>query len=78
AGWSRDPASFPYWDNDPAQLTGVAYFSYFEILNQRWPNPDATAVLDSARPMSARHSAPVLTFTHGGLLADGPSEETRP
>lgn len=74
AGWSRDPASFPYWDSDPAQLTGAAYFSYFEILNQRWPNADATAVLDSARPVSARHSAPVLTFTHGGLLTDGPSD----
>ncbi len=77
ADWARDPASFPYWDGDPALLTGVSYFSYFEILNQRWPNPNATEVLDSARPMTARHSAPELTFTHGGLLGDGPAEETR-
>jgi hypothetical protein len=67
AGWSRNPASFPYWDGDSSRLTGVTYFSYFEILNQRWPNEDATALLQQARPMTARHSAPVLTFTHGGL-----------
>ena len=68
AGWSRDPSSFPYWEGDPERLTGVTYYSYFEILNARWPNADATALLRNARPMTARHSAPVLTFTHGGLL----------
>ena len=76
AAWSRDPASFPYWDGDPDQLTGVTYFSYFEILNERWPNAHAAALLRESRPMTARHSAPVLTFTHGGLLADRPGFRT--
>jgi hypothetical protein len=70
AGWSRDPSSFPYWDDDPQRLTGATYFSYFEILNAHWPNEDAAALLRGARPLTARHSAPVLTFTHGKLLRD--------
>jgi len=32
---------------------------------------DAAALLRESRPMTARHSAPVLTFTHGDLLKDG-------
>lgn len=75
AGWTRDPSSFPYWDGDLDQLRGVTYFSYFEILNARWPNADATSLLRDARPMTARHSAPVLTFTHGGLLRDQPASD---
>jgi hypothetical protein len=70
AGWTRDPASFPYWDDDPNRLTGVTYFSYFEILNAHWPNEHATILLQNARPMTARHCSPVLTFTHGELLED--------
>jgi hypothetical protein len=70
AEWTRDPASFPYWKEDPGQLRGVTYFSYFEILNAHWPNDDATALLRKSRPMTARHSVPVLTFTHGELPAD--------
>ena len=70
AGWTRDPGSFPYWDGDVDQLRGVTYYSYFEILNAHWPNDDAAALLRDARPMTARHSAPVLTFTHGDLLKD--------
>jgi len=72
AGWTRDPASFPYWDRDVDQLRGVSYFSYFEILHAHWPNNDAAVLLRNARPMTARHSAPVLTFTHGDLLTDKP------
>jgi len=72
AGWTRDPESFPYWERDPDQLRGVTYFSYFEILHAHWPNEDAEVLLREARPMTARHSAPVLTFTHGDLLADKP------
>lgn len=72
ASWTRDPASFPYWEGDPKRLTGVSYFSYFEILNGHWPNEDATWLLRRARPMTAGHSAPVLTFTHGDLLEDRP------
>jgi hypothetical protein len=70
AGWTRDPASFPYWGDDPNRLTGVTYFSYFEILNAHWPNEHATPMLQDARPMTARHCTPVLTFTHGELLED--------
>jgi hypothetical protein len=55
----------------PDRLTGVTYYSYFEILNARWPNADATALLRNACPMTARHSAPVLTFTHSGVLKYG-------
>ena len=71
AGWTRDPASFPYWQGKANQQLGVKYFSYFEILHARWPNADAAALLRESRPMTAHHSAPVLTFTHGDLLKDG-------
>jgi hypothetical protein len=73
AGWTRNPASFPYYKGDPKGLAGVNYFSYFEILNPRWPNADATALLAGQRPMTARHGAPALTFTHGGLPEERPA-----
>ena len=76
ATWTRDPGSFPYWKDNPNQLRGVDYFSYFEILDAHWTNEDAAALLRGARPITARHSAPVLTFTHGDLREDGP--ETSP
>jgi hypothetical protein len=76
AGWTRDPASFPYWDDAPSKLRGVTYFSYFEILHAHWPNDDAAIVLRNARPMTARHSVPVITFTHGDLLNDGQASDT--
>jgi hypothetical protein len=65
AAWTADPAAFPYWQGDPQQLLGVTYFSYFEILNPRWPNAAATALLEDSRPKTADHAAPFLTFTHG-------------
>lgn len=67
AGWSRRPSTFAYFKGDPKGLVGTTYFSYFEILNPRWPNADATALLAEQRPMTATHSAPALTFTHGDL-----------
>ncbi|MCL4204998.1 MAG: alginate lyase family protein [Pirellulaceae bacterium] len=67
AGWTRDPASFPYWEGDAKRLRGVDYFSYFEILHAHWPNEHAAELLRQSRPLTARHSAPALTFTHGGL-----------
>lgn len=67
AAWTRDPKSFPYWHGDVDQLRGVGYYSYFEILHVHWPNKDAAALLRDSRPMTARHGAPVLTFTHGDL-----------
>ncbi len=66
----RRPATFPYFREDPALLVGRTYISYFEVLNARWPHPDATALLTELRPLSADHSAPALTFTHGDLPGD--------
>ncbi len=67
AGWTRRPETFPYYKGDPKGLAGVTYYSYFEVLNPRWPHADATALLAGRRPMTASHSAPALTFTHGDL-----------
>lgn len=68
AQWTSEPDSFPYWEGDPKKLKGVRYFSYFEILNAHWPNDDASKLLSEARPMTANHTAPFLTFTHGKIL----------
>jgi len=68
ASWTAMPSTFPYWTGDPKELRGVDYFSYFEILNAHWPNDSASALLVKARPMSANHSAPFLTFTHGKAI----------
>ena len=65
AEWTCKPDSFPYWKDDPKELKSVHYFSYFEILNAHWPNDDASELLSKSRPMTAKHSAPFLTFTHG-------------
>ncbi len=65
AHWTAEPDEFPYWPGDPDQMLGVAYFSYFEILNARWPDEHATRLLENARPLTAAHSAPFLTLTHG-------------
>lgn len=73
AGWTRRPATFPYYKGDPKGLVGTTYFSYFEILNPRWPNADAAALLAERRPMTAFHSAPALTFTHGDLPLERPA-----
>jgi alginate lyase len=64
AVWTERPETFPYWKGDAKELTGVRYFSYFEILNGRWPNEVAARLLSMSRPMSANHSAPFLTLTH--------------
>jgi hypothetical protein len=65
AAWCDDPASFPYFKGDPKLLGGTDYVSYFEILLPRWPDEAAARVLARLRPLSAEHSAPWLTFTHG-------------
>lgn len=64
APWVEDPSTFPY---ATSQTENSYYASYFELLNRRWPNSAATAVIARSRPMSATHSAPALTFTHGNL-----------
>jgi len=71
APWARKPDTFPYYQGDADKLPfRPDYISYWEILNARWPNTDATAMLKITRPLTAEHSAPHLTFTHGGLLND--------
>jgi len=65
----REPARFPYFEGgDPAQLLGVNYISYFELLHPQWPHPDAASLLEEHRPLTANHAAPYLTFTHGEPL----------
>lgn len=66
--WVVEPESFHYWKGDPARLVAPRYFSYFEILNRHFPNPLATELLEEDRPLTADHSAPYLTFTHGEPL----------
>lgn len=68
AAWARAPEDFPYWKGDPKELGGVNYISYFEILNQHWPDKNATSLLNQFRPLSATHATPYLTFTHGESL----------
>jgi hypothetical protein len=69
APWARDPETFPYFKGeDRSELRGTDYVSYFELLNARWPHPDAGAMLERLRPLTANHSAPYLTLTHGDLL----------
>ena len=69
APWAHNPRSFPYFKGrDPGELRGTDYVSYYEILHPRWPNADAAAMLAALRPLSATHSAPALTFTHGEPL----------
>ena len=69
APWARAPETFPYFQgDDPQEQKGTDYVSYFEILNARWPNDDATAMLGEMRPLTVNHCAPHLTFTHGNLL----------
>ncbi len=63
--WANKPDTFPYLEDPNKELRGTDYVSYFEILYPRWPNSDAREILERLRPMSARHSAPVLTLTHG-------------
>ena len=68
AGWTDRPESFPYWQGEAKELKDVEYFSYFEILNARWPNEAASRLLEQSRPVTADHSSPFLTFTHGEVL----------
>jgi len=66
--WVCEPERFPYFQGgEVRKLVGVQYVSYFEILNVHWPIANAAAVLAKLRPLTARHSAPFLTFTHGDL-----------
>jgi len=71
APWARFPETFPYYRGAPPAPTGSYYASYFEILQPRWPHPDAALLLAERRPLTATHATPHLTFTHGEpLVAD--------
>jgi hypothetical protein len=67
AEWSRYPERFPFYQGAPDELSKPRYVSYFEILNTHWANVDASALLAEMRPLTANHSAPHLSFTHGDL-----------
>lgn len=71
AAWCRRLETFPYWDGPVEELRAVDYYSYFEILADHWPNENAQVLLRRSRPMTARHSSPFLTLTHGDPLEDG-------
>ncbi|UCH34165.1 MAG: alginate lyase family protein [Armatimonadota bacterium] len=72
----REPQRFPYVQGgDTSRLAGVNYVAYWEILNNRWPNADAAQLIRRLRPLTAGHSAPFLTFTHGDLPVDSEATE---
>ena len=68
--WLKDPASFPWWQGDLKQLTGINHVPHLELLVMRWPDADAEAVLLKNRPVHTNFGFPYLTLTHGDLLND--------
>lgn len=70
ATWALNPKEFPYFkpDDEEEIQRGTDYISYFEILNERWPDDAAAEMLKQRRPVDAAHSAPLLTLTHGEPL----------
>lgn len=65
--WLKDPAGFPYYKGNPKDLIGATHVPHFELLVPRWPNPDAAALLQKARPINTHFGIPAETFTHGGV-----------
>lgn len=45
AHWTLHPETFPFFNDNHGKLLGLYNVSYFYILQQRCPNPDAAAVL---------------------------------
>lgn len=71
APWALQPETFPYFRGGVGhEQRSTDYISYFEILNARWPQAAATAMVERMRPLTATHCTPYLTLTHGGLLLD--------
>ncbi|MFI5897399.1 alginate lyase family protein [Actinoplanes sp. NPDC051513] len=67
-GWVHDPATFPY-DKSAQDPGGYRYhIGYWELLNARWPGPQADTVLGYRRPLKDDPMSVGMTFTHGGLL----------
>ena len=65
--WLKDPASFSYFQGDPKTLVGVLHIPHFELLQPRWPQPDAADLIKRARPIYTHFGIPAETFTHGDL-----------
>ncbi len=65
--WTVKPETFPYFKPHSPEERQLEfdYVSYWELLNGRWPNASATEWLKLNRSMSATHSAPFLSLTHG-------------
>lgn len=56
-------ATYPY-----AAETGYMYHvGNWEVLNIRWPNPNASTVLGGRRPVRDESGSVGMTFTHGDL-----------
>ncbi|WP_407320254.1 alginate lyase family protein [Isoptericola halotolerans] len=83
ADWVDDPATFSHYDGDLDGLHNVRTIDYladqgvtahsmawFEIAATRFDLPVVDGLLAEERPMTAIHSAPVLTLTHGDLVHD--------
>lgn len=65
--WVHDPATFPY-DSSAQDPGGYRYHvGYWELLNARWPRPEAGTVLGYRRPVKDDPMSVGMTFTHGGL-----------
>lgn len=65
--WSFHPEDFPFYKSNNGQLKGANAVSYFELLNLRWPTPDAAALLKKLRPITSVAGIPDLTLTHGNF-----------
>ncbi len=65
--WTVDPSTFPYYKGKPSGQKLTDYISYWEILNMHWPQRKAQGMIEKMRPLTADHSAPYLTLTHGSL-----------
>ena len=76
AAWCRRPETFPYWDGPAEKLLGMNYYSYFELLADRWPDESALALIDASRPTTASHCAPFLTLTHGAWPPQGAAQRS--
>jgi len=68
APWVEKSKAFPYLEPGYTRpIGGHEYISYWEILLDRWEMPALEESVARRRPMTAEHSAPHLTLTHGHM-----------
>ena len=68
APWVENCKAFPYLEpNYTRPIGGHEYISYWEILLNRWDMPALEESVARRRPMTADHSTPHLTLTHGHM-----------